>query len=81
MFFVLTALPGDIVGNSQSIRSRAFNGGLTTDVKAPDLSTRIAILLKKATTITKSNCNHEIAEQIASGSVQRNIRELESVSD
>ena len=68
--------PGDIVGIHNRLISR-FQWGLTVDVTPPDLTTRIAILKKKANRYN-INLNGEIAELIA-GSAQRNIRELESI--
>ena len=68
--------PNEIAGIHNRLISR-FQWGLTTDIKAPDVSTRIAILLKKANRF-KIDLSHEIAEKIAS-SVHKNVRELESV--
>ena len=68
--------PNEIAGIHNRLISR-FQWGLTTDIKAPDVSTRIAILLKKAHRF-KIDLSHEIAEKIAS-CVHKNIRELESV--
>ena len=68
--------PGEIAGIHNRLISR-FQWGLTTDIQTPDISTRIAILMKKANRY-KMDLNHEIAEKIAS-SVHKNVRELESV--
>ena len=68
--------PGEIAGIHNRLISR-FQWGLTTDIKTPDVSTRIAILMKKANRYSM-DLNHEIAEKIAS-SVHKNVRELESV--
>ena len=68
--------PNEIAGIHNRLISR-FQWGLTTDIKAPDVSTRIAILHKKANRF-KIDLNHEIAEKIAS-SVNKNVRELEAV--
>ena len=68
--------PNEIAGIHNRLISR-FQWGLTTDIKSPDVSTRISILLKKAQRF-KIDLNHEIAEKIAS-SVHKNVRELESV--
>ncbi|WP_414689372.1 chromosomal replication initiator protein DnaA [Nocardioides sp.] len=56
------------------LRSR-FEWGLITDVQAPDLETRIAILRKKAA-MDRLTAPPEVLEFIAS-KVQTNIRELE----
>ncbi|GAB3709134.1 hypothetical protein GCM10028815_23270 [Mariniluteicoccus flavus] len=56
------------------LRSR-FEWGLITDVQAPDLETRIAILKKKATQ-ERLTVSLEVLEFIASR-IQTNIRELE----
>ena len=68
--------PGDISGIHNRLISR-FQWGLTVDVTPPDLTTRIAILQKKANRFN-IDLNSEIAELIA-GSAKRNIRELESI--
>lgn len=68
--------PGDIQGVHNRLISR-FHWGLTTDISAPDLETRVAILLQKSKRY-KLSLNEEIAETIAH-SVSRNVRELESV--
>ena len=68
--------PSGISGVHNRLISR-FQWGLTTDIKAPDLSTRIAIVEKKAQRY-KIKLSDEIAEKIACA-VQRNVRELESV--
>ena len=66
--------PKHLTGFEDRMRSR-FEWGLITDVQAPDLETRIAILRKKA----QSDALHipdEVLEYIASA-VSSNIRELE----
>ncbi|MEM8488581.1 MAG: chromosomal replication initiator protein DnaA [Bacteroidota bacterium] len=68
--------PGDIQGIHNRLISR-FHWGLTTDISAPDLETRVAILMQKSQRY-KLSLNEEIAETIAQ-SVSRNVRELESV--
>ncbi len=68
--------PGDIQGVHNRLISR-FHWGLTTDISAPDLETRVAILMQKSRRY-KLSLNEEIAETIAQ-SVSRNVRELESV--
>lgn len=68
--------PGDIQGIHNRLISR-FHWGLTTDISAPDLETRVAILLQKSRRY-KLSLDEEIAETIAQ-SVSRNVRELESV--
>jgi chromosomal replication initiator protein len=66
--------PKAMVTLEERLRSR-FEWGLTADIQAPDLETRIAILRSKAEKI-KQNVPAEILEAIA-GKVQSNIRELE----
>jgi len=66
--------PKMLSGLEDRMRSR-FEWGLTTDVKPPDLETRIAILRKKATA-EKMRTPDEVLEMIAS-KVPSNIRELE----
>ena len=56
------------------MRSR-FEWGLITDVQAPDLETRIAILRKKAAS-ERIDIGDEVAEFMAS-KVSSNVRELE----
>ena len=68
--------PGDIQGIHNRLISR-FHWGLTTDISAPDLETRVAILLQKSRRY-KLSLDEEIAHTIAQ-SVSRNVRELESV--
>ena len=66
--------PKYLTGFEDRMRNR-FEWGLTTDVQAPDLETRIAILRKKA----QSDALHipdDVMEYIASA-VSSNIRELE----
>ncbi|QTV80419.1 chromosomal replication initiator protein DnaA [Microbacterium sp. NIBRBAC000506063] len=66
--------PKHLTGFEDRMRSR-FEWGLITDVQAPDLETRIAILRKKA----QSEALHipdDVLEYIASA-VSSNIRELE----
>jgi len=58
----------------ERLRSR-FEWGLTADIQAPDLETRLAILRSKAER-TGRQISDEILESIASR-VQSNIRELE----
>ena len=58
----------------ERLRSR-FEWGLTADIQAPDLETRIAILRSKAEK-GQQNVSSEILEIIAR-QVQSNIRELE----
>ncbi len=66
--------PKHLTGFEDRMRSR-FEGGLITDVQAPDLETRIAILRKKAQN-DRLQVNDEVLEYIAS-KVSSNIRELE----
>ena len=66
--------PKHLTGFEDRMRSR-FEWGLITDVQAPDLETRIAILRKKAQS-EKFEVGNEILEYIAS-KVSSNIRELE----
>ena len=66
--------PKHLTGFEDRMRSR-FEWGLITDVQAPDLETRIAILRKKAQN-DKLQVPDDILEFIAS-KVSSNIRELE----
>jgi len=66
--------PKHLTGFEDRMRSR-FEWGLITDVQAPDLETRIAILRKKAQA-DKLHVDNEILEFIAT-KVSSNIRELE----
>ncbi len=66
--------PKHLTGFEDRMRSR-FEWGLITDVQAPDLETRIAILRKKAQS-DKLQVSNEILEYMAS-KVSSNIRELE----
>jgi len=66
--------PKHLTGFEDRMRSR-FEWGLITDVQAPDLETRIAILRKKAQS-EKMQVGNDILEFMAS-KVSSNIRELE----
>jgi len=66
--------PKALTGFEDRMRSR-FEWGLITDVQAPDLETRIAILRKKAQS-EKFQVTPEILEYMAT-KVSSNIRELE----
>ena len=66
--------PKHLTGFEDRMRSR-FEWGLITDVQAPDLETRIAILRKKAQS-EKIQVGNDILEYMAS-KVSSNIRELE----
>ena len=68
--------PRYLTGFEDRMRSR-FEWGLLTDVQAPDLETRIAILRKKAQS-ERLQVDNEILEFIAS-KVSSNIRELEGI--
>ncbi len=67
-------LPKHLTGFEDRMRSR-FEWGLITDVQAPDLETRIAILRKKAQS-ERLHIPDEVMEYIATV-VSSNIRELE----
>jgi len=66
--------PKQLTGFEDRMRSR-FEWGLTTDVQAPDLETRIAILRKKAAS-ELIDIGDDVLEYMAS-KVSSNIRELE----
>jgi chromosomal replication initiator protein len=66
--------PKEIPTLEDRLRSR-FEWGLTTDIQAPDLETRIAILRKKAQ-LENLQVSNEVLEYIANN-IQSNIRELE----
>ena len=67
--------PREIATLEERLRSR-FEWGLLTDIQAPDLETRIAILRKKVNTEDIAVDNPEVLTFIA-GRVASNIRELE----
>jgi chromosomal replication initiator protein len=67
--------PREIATLEERLRSR-FEWGLLTDVQAPDLETRIAILRKKVNTERIAVTDPEVLTFIA-GRVSANIRELE----
>ena len=66
--------PKQLTGFEDRMRSR-FEWGLITDVQAPDLETRIAILRKKAAS-ERMDISDDVMEFMAS-KVSSNIRELE----
>jgi len=66
--------PREIPGLEDRLRSR-FESGLMTDIQAPDLETRIAILRKKA---TQDNWRiHDEVLAFIADQINSNIRELE----
>ncbi len=67
--------PREIATLEERLRSR-FEWGLLTDIQAPDLETRIAILRKKVNTERIAVTDPEVLTFIA-GRVSSNIRELE----
>ncbi len=67
--------PREIATLEERLRSR-FEWGLLTDIQAPDLETRIAILRKKVNTERIGVTDPEVLTFIA-GRVSSNIRELE----
>ena len=67
--------PREIATLEERLRSR-FEWGLLTDIQAPDLETRIAILRKKVNTEKIAVTDPEVLTFIA-GRVSSNIRELE----
>lgn len=66
--------PGSLSSITDRLKSR-FEGGLIADIQYPDLETRIAILLLKAS-LLKIELSIEVAEYIATV-FSNNIRELE----
>jgi len=66
--------PRNLDGIEERMRTR-FEWGLMTDVQAPDLETRIAILRKKAA-VDEVQAPDDVLEYIASN-ISTNIRELE----
>lgn len=66
--------PRDIEGLEDRLRSR-FEMGLTVDVSAPEMETRVAIIFKKAET-DGINISHDVAFHLAK-IYRSNIRELE----
>ena len=74
MVFTCDRYPSEVQGLEERLKSR-FVYGLTVEVEAPDLETRVAILLKKAEaegTTLDSDVAFYMAERIRS-----NVRELE----
>lgn len=69
-------LPDDIEGLSARLRSR-LNGSLITDIQPPSLTTKVAILQKKAVQ-QKAPIKEEVARYIASRG-SSNVRELEGL--
>jgi chromosomal replication initiator protein len=67
--------PREIATLEERLRSR-FEWGLLTDIQAPDLETRIAILRKKVNTERIAVTDPEVLTFIA-GRISSNIRELE----
>jgi chromosomal replication initiator protein len=67
-------LPRNMKGLNEGLQSR-LSWGLVTDIEAPDLDTRVAILKKKAE-LGQECINDDVATFIAS-SVNTSIRELE----
>jgi len=67
--------PREIATLEERLRSR-FEWGLLTDIQAPDLETRIAILRKKVNTERIAVTDPEVLTFVA-GRVSSNIRELE----
>jgi chromosomal replication initiator protein len=68
--------PKDIQGLEERLVSR-FNQGLVTDIKAPDMETRVAILKRRA-----SNYGYELDNDVAlliASQVRGNVRDLEGV--
>ncbi len=66
--------PSELTGLKERLVSR-FQSGLMVDIQAPDLETRIAILMKKAED-DGLEIPFDITEYIATG-IKNNIRELE----
>ncbi|WP_257158996.1 chromosomal replication initiator protein DnaA [Corynebacterium cystitidis] len=66
--------PRELTTLEDRLRTR-FEGGLITDIQPPDLETRIAILLKKASA-DGTQVDHAVLELIAS-QFESSIRELE----
>jgi chromosomal replication initiator protein len=74
MVFTCDRYPSEVKGLEERLKSR-FVYGLTVEVEAPDLETRVAILLKKAEAVgitLDSDVAFYMAERIRS-----NVRELE----
>lgn len=67
--------PKEVKGLEDRLKSR-FGSGLTVAIEPPDLETRMAILMSKATRLCKTELPDEVALFIAKN-IQSNVRELE----
>ncbi len=67
--------PKEVKGLEDRLKSR-FGSGLTVAIEPPDLETRMAILMSKATQLCKTELPDEVALFIAKN-IQSNVRELE----
>ncbi len=67
--------PKEVKGLEDRLKSR-FGWGLTVAIEPPDLETRMAILMSKATQLCKTELPDEVALFVAKN-VRSNVRELE----
>jgi len=68
--------PASEISRLESRLVSRFQWGMVTDIQAPDLETRVAILKRKAIALGFGNLSEEVLEFLASR-ISRNVRRLE----